>query len=83
MFGTILISAPLELLSLYPWTIAGAAASPREPLLPLVWGTCRGLALAVIACWRSQPEIRCDGRKAHTKTSHFDQAFMAGDLGAT
>ena len=52
MSGIILISAPLKFLSLYPWTMAGAAASPHEPLLPLVWGMCGGLAIAVIACWR-------------------------------
>ncbi len=52
MSGIILISAPLRFLSLYPWTAAAAAASPREPLLPLVWGMCGGLAIAVIACWR-------------------------------
>lgn len=52
MSGIILISAPLKFLSLYPWTMAGAAASPYEPLLPLVWGMCGGLAIAVIACWR-------------------------------
>jgi hypothetical protein len=52
MSGIILISAPLRLLSLYPWTAAAAAASPHEPLLPLVWGICAGLAVAVFACWR-------------------------------
>ena len=52
MSGIILISAPLRFLSLYPWTAAAAAASPRQPLLPLVWGICGGLAIAVIACWR-------------------------------
>jgi hypothetical protein len=52
MSGILLISAPMRFLSLYPWTVAGAAASPREPLLPLVWGMCGGLAIAVIACWR-------------------------------
>lgn len=52
MSGIILISAPMRFLSLFPWTAAGAAASPGEPLLPLVWGVCAGLAIAVIACWR-------------------------------
>lgn len=51
MSGIILISAPLRFLSLYPWTAAAAAASPREPLLPFVWGLCGGLAIAAIACW--------------------------------
>lgn len=52
MSGIILISAPLRFLSLYPWTAAAAAASPREPLLALLWGICGGLAVAVVACWR-------------------------------
>jgi hypothetical protein len=52
MAGIILISAPMRYLSLYPWTAAAAAASPREPLLALVWGMCGGLAIAAIACWR-------------------------------
>jgi lantibiotic transport system permease protein len=52
MSGIILISAPLKFLSLYPWTAAAAAASPREPPLPLIWGMCAGLAIAVFACWR-------------------------------
>jgi hypothetical protein len=51
MSGIILISAPLRFLSLYPWTATAAAASPSEPLLPLIWGMCGGLAIAVIACW--------------------------------
>ncbi len=51
MSGIILISAPPTFLSLYPWTAAAAAASPREPLLALVWGTCGGLAITVVACW--------------------------------
>jgi hypothetical protein len=52
MSGIILISAPLKFISLYPWTAAAAAASPREPLLALVWGVWGGLAIAAIACWR-------------------------------
>jgi len=52
MSGIILFSAPLKFLSLYPWTAAAAAASPREPLLPLIWGTGGGLAIAAFACWR-------------------------------
>jgi hypothetical protein len=52
MSGIILISAPLKFLSLYPWTAAAAAASPQEPLLPLIWGMCGGLLLSVLACWR-------------------------------
>jgi hypothetical protein len=51
MSGIILISAPLRFLSLYPWTAPAAAASPHEPLLPLVWGMCAGLAVSVFACW--------------------------------
>jgi hypothetical protein len=52
MSGIILISAPLRLLSVYPWTAAAAAASPRQPLFALGWGLCGGLAISVIACWR-------------------------------
>lgn len=52
MSGIILISAPMKFLSFYPWTTAAAAASPLQPLLPLIWGTCGGLAIAGFACWR-------------------------------
>ena len=52
MSGIILISAPMRFLSMYPWTAPAAAASPREPLLPLIWGASGGLAIAVFACWR-------------------------------
>jgi len=52
MSGIILISAPMRFLSLYPWTAAAAAASPHEPLLPLIWGMWGGLITAGLACWR-------------------------------
>jgi hypothetical protein len=52
MSGIILISAPMRFLSFYPWTAAAAAASPSEPMLPLLWGMCAGLAIGVFACWR-------------------------------
>lgn len=50
MSGIILISAPLQFLSLYPWTAPAAAASPTQPLLALVWGTSAGLVLGMAAC---------------------------------
>jgi hypothetical protein len=52
MSGIILISAPLRILSVYPWTVAAAAASPHQPLLALGWGLCGGLVVFVVACWR-------------------------------
>jgi lantibiotic transport system permease protein len=51
MSGIILITAPLEFLSVYPWTAPGAAASPRQPLFALVWGLSAGLVLGAASCW--------------------------------
>jgi hypothetical protein len=52
MSGIILITAPLKVLSLYPWTAPGAAASPAQPLVALLWGSCGGIILGVAACWQ-------------------------------
>jgi hypothetical protein len=52
MSGIILISAPMTFLSLYPWTAPGAAASPGEPLLALIWGLSAGLFVGTAGCWR-------------------------------
>ncbi|HEX8943745.1 MAG TPA: ABC transporter permease [Gemmatimonadaceae bacterium] len=52
MSGIILITAPLRLLSVYPWTAPAAAASPNQPTLALVWGATAGLIVGAASCWR-------------------------------